>query len=220
MDMRTVRWLASAAIAVVASVAGQALAQVQPIPGEVVALEGDELRIRSKSGDVTRVKLAPSARVMGRAPATWADVKAGAYLGATAAPDKDGTLVATEVHIFPESMRGTGEGHRPMDAPGKTMTNATVSNVATASAAKSTMTNATVAGVQGAANSRRMTVTYKGGEKTIVVPPDAPVVLVEPGDRALLAPGTHVIVYASRQPDGSWTSERVSAGKKGIVPPI
>ena len=113
-------------------------------------------------------------------------------------------LYASEVHIFPESMRGTGEGHRPMDTgPGNTMTNATVSSVGAvkagdAAGAGNTMTNATVAQVARGEPERRLTLTYAGGEKVVIVPANTPIVMVEPADRSLLTPGAHVIVYATQ----------------------
>ena len=132
-------------------------------------------------------------------------------------------LYASEVHIFPESMRGTGEGHRPMDTgPGNTMTNATVSSVAAAKADArpgNTMTNATVAQVARGELDRRLTLTYPGGEKVVTVPVNTPIVMVEPADRSMLTPGAHVIVYATRQADGSLSADRITIGKNGFIPP-
>ena len=128
----------------------------------------------------------------------------------------DGTLRAVEVHVFPDSMRGTGEGHRPWDLqPGSTMTNATVAKVdetggeAQSGGTGSTMTNATVAKVDDSGGARKLSLKYKGGEKTVVVPPGTPVVRIEPGDRSKLVPGAHVFAIASRQPDGTLVAERL-----------
>jgi hypothetical protein len=82
------------------------------------------------------------------------------------------------------------------------------------------MTNATVSDVVAVDAARRMTLRYKDGEKVVVVPPDAPIVTFEPGDRAMLVPGAHVILGAARQPDGTLTASRISVGKDGLVPPM
>jgi hypothetical protein len=126
------------------------------------------------------------------------------------------------VHIFPETLRGSSEGHRPMDTvPGSTMTNATVASVTGADArTRGTTTNATVATVAGAEHGRTMRLTYKDGEKTVILPDNVPVVLTEPGDGSMLVPGAHVIVYAARKTDGTLIAERISVGKDGSVPPI
>jgi hypothetical protein len=147
-----------------------------------------------------------------------ADVHDGAFIGTTAVPQPDGTLRAIEVHVFPDSMRGTGEGHRPWDLrPGSTMTNATVSKMATAEGkSSSTMTNATVAKVAG----RKLMLKYQGGEKTVVVPSNATVVKLEPGDRSQLRTGAHLFAIASRQSDGTLRAERITVGKDGVVPPM
>jgi len=100
------------------------------------------------------------------------------------------------------------------------MTNATVSQVGSPAKPRNTMTNATVAGGTGASAARRMTLTYPGGEKVVVVPADVPIVMVEPADRALLVPGAHVIVFASRLPDGSLNADRITVGKNGFTPPM
>ena len=192
------------------------------IRGEVAAVEGNELHVKSATGQERDVKLPERARIGIRAPAKLDEIKPGDFVGTTASPGPGGVLVASEVHIFPESMRGTGEGHRPMaTVPGSTMTNATVAGVSGApSKASSTMTNATVANVGAAAKGRTLKLKYKGGEQTVFVPDNVPVVTVETGSRASLTPGAHVIVYASQAPSGGMTATRVSVGKNGSVPPI
>jgi hypothetical protein len=199
---------------------GLAQAQAQKITGEVVRLDGSALQIKASDGQVQVLALSDKTRLSARSPATWAQIATNTFLGTTAVPQSDGTLLASEVHIFPESMRGTGEGHRPMDTPGNTMTNATVSQVGADAKPRNTMTNATVTGVGTAPTTRRLTLTYPGGEKVVVVPPDTPIVMVEVADRALLSPGAHVIVFASRLPDGSLGADRITVGMNGFTPPM
>lgn len=220
---RIVPCLAALLCAGVASSA--ALAQTtatQVIRGDVAAVEPSVLRVKSPTGQESIVRVPDDVRVSVRAPATLDAIKAGSYVGVTASRQPDGTLLASEVHIFPESMRGTGEGHRPMAAlPGSTMTNATVSRVSPAkSASRSTMTNATVAKVGTAGNGRTLQLTYAGGEQTIAVPDGVPVVTTESGNRASLSAGEHVIVTAQRDADGQLAANRISVGKNGSVPPI
>lgn len=199
--------------------------QAQKISGEVVLLEGSRLEVKSTNGQALTIKLADKARFSARSPADLATITAGSFIGTTAVPQADGTLLASEVRVFPESMRGTGEGHRPMDnEPGNTMTNATVTGIAAAGVSKprDTMTNATVANVAVAQNEngKRLTLTYKGGEKVVFVPDGIPIMMTGPGDRSLLVPGAHVVVYAAKQHDGVLVAERVSVGTKGYVPPL
>jgi len=206
----------------VGGAAGQT--STQRISGDVVVLKGHDLEVKTGAGEIVTVHLADNVRVSARSAADLNAIAPGAFLGTTAVPLADGTLSAVEVHVFPESMRGPGEGHRPMDtaAPGSTMTNATVTNVAPTAkaAARSTMTNATVESVASGAPGRRMTLKYKDGEKIVVVGNSVPVVMVEPGDESMLVPGAHVLVTTSKQLDGRLTSDRVSVGKNGLVPPI
>jgi hypothetical protein len=220
MNKRNIHWLAALGVATLCSAWGSAYAQAQRIGGDVIAIDNGQLQMKSRAGETVAVKLAPTTSVSARSRADLATITPGAFVGTTAIPQPDGTLRATEVHIFPESMRGTGEGHRPYDStPGGTMTNATVSSVARQGAG-STMTNATVSNVGGAAGSRTMKLTYKGGEKTVVIPVDTPIVTVEPGDRSLLVPGAHIVVTATKQADGTLMSDRVTVGKDGLVPPL
>jgi len=209
----------AAAAALGCAVCGVAQAQSQRIAGDVVALEGTALTLRTTAGETSRLTLPSDARITARSRADWSQIRQGSYVGTTAVPQADGTLLAKEVHVFPESQRGAGEGYRPMATPGDTMTNATVSRVA-GGRPRDTMTNATVAASSDAAGAHRLTLTYKGGEKTVVVPDGVPLIASEPGDRSMLVPGAHVVVYAHAATDGAMTVERVSVGKNGFVSPI
>ena len=220
-----IRGLASLlSIAAWLAVGGVAFAQAhtQKIAGDIVKVDGLKLEIKTAGGQAVRVKLADDFRLSARSAADATKLAPGAYVGATAVPQTDGTLLAREVHVFPEPMRGTGEGHRPMDTePGSTMTNATIASVGgRGAAARNTMTNATVAQVSGASDVHTLTLAYKGGEKVVVVPENVPIVMVEPAERSLLVPGAHVIVYAAPEPDGTLTASRLTVGKNGFVPPL
>ena len=216
--------IAALAAAVLFSFIAAAHAQpaTQRIRGDVAAVRGKDLDIRTSTGQTVTVRTTEQLRVSARSAADLDKLAPGVFIGTTAVAQPDGTLKASEVHVFPESMRGTGEGHRPMDAePGSTMTNATVTSVAPAAAApRSTMTNATVAGVAPAGVARRLTLKYKGGEQTVIVGRDVPIVMVEAGDPSMLVPGAHVVVTASRKLDGTLTTDRISVGLNGVVPPI
>ena len=208
------------AMAGVLLVAGAVFAQTTPqkITGDVVALDGATLRL-SSVGQTVDVVLGDKVRISARTPASLSSIEPGSFIGTTAVPQPDGTLLASEVHIFSESMRGTGEGHRPMPSPpGATMTNATVSSVTPQAATRNTMTNATVSAVGATTQGRTLKLTYNGGEKTVVVPSDAVVFGTDVGSRDLLVPGAHVVVYATPQTGGALAAERVSVGKDGYVP--
>ncbi|HET7135704.1 MAG TPA: DUF5666 domain-containing protein [Casimicrobiaceae bacterium] len=210
-------------VAALACMTTHALAQTaRPIHGDVVGIDGRVLHLQAADGQTIDVALADDARVGIRAPRSLDDIKQGAFVGATAKPDASGTLVASEVHIFPEAQRGTGEGHYPMKSnPGNTMTNATVANVSKLPArTQGSVTNATVASVGANGGGRMLHLAYKGGEQDILVPRDTPVVLLEQGSLASLTVGAHVIVYATTGPDGRLVASRVSVGKNGSVPPV
>jgi hypothetical protein len=137
-----------AGIAVIAALAAvPALAQQpQRVRGTIESVTGSTLVIKQGEGPDVTVKLTDNAQVFGVVPATLADLKTGAFIGVGAMPQPDGSQKAIQVMIFAESQRGTGEGFRPWDRPGTTMTNATV--------------DTTVAGVDGEV----VTVKYKDGE--------------------------------------------------------
>jgi hypothetical protein len=132
-----------------------------------------------------------------------ADIKEGTFIGTATVTQPDSTLRSQEVVVFPDKMRGTGEGHYPWDlGPKSTMTNATVSNA--------------VKGVEG----QTVTVTYKGGEKKIDIPANVPVVALVPSTKEEIKPGAIVFVPTQRQPDGSLKGGAVLFGKDGVVPPM
>ena len=199
---------------------GAVFAQPAPIVrGDVASIEGNVLRVTSPSGEKTTVRLADDFRVSLRVPATLDDIKPQTYVGATSTPGPNGTLIASEVHIFPEARRGAGEGHHPMSTmPGSTMTNATVQRIA--GRVPRTKTNGTVSEAGAANSGRTLTLRYKGGEQTVFVSDKTPIVRTEPGNRDLLKPGAHVIVYAKRGTNGDLVAERVSVGANGSVPPV
>jgi hypothetical protein len=174
------------------------------VRGTVEGMDGPIYLVKTRSGDTVKVALADTPLFVAMAKASMADIKPGMFVGTTAMPQADGSLRAVEVHIFPEAMRGTGEGHRPWDLePQSTMTNANV--------------EAAVAGV----SSQTLTMKYKGGEKTVVVTPETVVVTYAPGDKAEVKPGTKIFVAAAeKKPDGTLQTARITYGKDGLAPPM
>ncbi len=222
--MRLVR---SAVVLSVAALAAAASAQTPEthVRGVLSSISGDTLTVKGPDGRPQKLKLQEKTRVSLAEKASLEAIQQGGYVGVTAVEQPGGTLRALEVHVFPESARGAGEGHRPWDLkPGTTMTNAQVSSVQASSekgSAGSSMTNATVSGEKGAAGgAKQLELTYKDGKKTVIVPPHVPVVRLEPADRSALRPGEHVFAAGAKQPDGSILVDRMVAGKNGVRPPM
>jgi len=200
--MRTV--ITVALLIAASTVSSVSLAQTPPsrTRGTIVAVEGDTVELQTRRGDKVAVHLGDKTPIVGVANAKLSDLKPGRFIGTTAAPQPDGTLKAIEIHAFPESMRGTGEGHYGWDL-GET----------------STMTNGSIGTLTGATG-HTMTVTYNGGEKTVVVPDDVPVVDLRPGDRTLLKPGARAFAIGPKASDGSVSALRLYVGENGVVPPM
>ena len=173
------------------------------IRGTVEKLDGQTLKVKSREGQELTIALAPNFTVSAVVKKSLGDIKAGDFVGAASTKGTDGKLHALEVLIFPEAMRGTGEGERAWDLTPDSL-----------------MTNATVAGIAGAAQGQALKVTYKGGESEIIVAPSTPVVTFGPGDASLLKPGAAVFIGAIKKPDGSLTAARVNAEKDGVKPPM
>ena len=174
------------------------------VRGTIERVDGQTLVVKSRDGADLRVVLASDAQIVGLAKASLSDIKQGSFVGVTGMPQPDGSQKAVEVHIFPEAMRGTGEGHRPWDLrPQSTMTNANVEHAVT--------------GVDG----QTLTLKYKDGEKKIIVSPDTPIVTYTPGDKSELKPGVKIFIAAAKkEPDGTLQAPRVNFGKDGLTPPM
>jgi hypothetical protein len=177
--------------------------QTQRLSGTIEKVDGNKLTIKPKAGDAQIVALTDKALIVGVTKASLADIKAGSYIGSGAVPQPDGTQKAVEVHIFAESQRGTGDGHRDgwPGAPNGTMTNGEAGNPVT--------------GVDGLT----LMVKYKGGEKKLLVTPATPIVQYQISDASVLKPGAAIsIVAATKKPDGTFETARINVGLNGVVP--
>ena len=192
------RTLGASAVSVALLAASLAAAQApkpERLAGVIDKVDGHTVMAKSAKGDALKLNLADKVMVVRVEKASLGDVKAGDFIGSGAMPQPDGTQKAVEVHIFPEAMRGTGEGFRPWTQPGSTMTNGTVG-------ATVTVVSAPV-----------ITVKYKGGEQKIVVPPGTPIVKYAIGEIGDLKPGAKFAVLAAlKQPDGSFNVSRINVG--------
>jgi hypothetical protein len=190
-----------------AALSALALAQTPPPParvrGTVEKLDNLVMTVKSRDGGTVSVKLAENYTVVGVSKAKAADIGAGKFIGTATLGERNGGLVALEVHIFPEAMRGVGEGHYAWDLK-----------------PESKMTNGNVAEVKSVGKDHMLTVQYKGGEQKVLVPSNARVVMFGPADRKELKKGAHIFCVAQRAPDGSLSAARVNVGLKGITPPM
>ncbi len=194
--------LFAAALVLTSSIV-QAQAPATRVRGTVEKLEGAALTVKTPSGEDVAVALAPGYSVGGVVKAGVSDIKKGSFVGVGARPQADGTLLAVQVLIFPEAMRGTGEGHRAWGVlPDSTMTNATVAE--------------TVSRVDGA----NLVLTYPGGEQKVTITPDANIIMAAPAEASELSPGAQVAVTATRQAGGGLLASRVTIAKQGAQLPL
>jgi hypothetical protein len=196
-----------AAVAMVSGSTLYAIAQQPPAPsrvrGTIEAVDGDVLAVKSRGGDDFRLHMTSDINVVGITRISLSDIKVGSFIGTTTVPGPDGSQNALEIHVFPEAMRGTGEGSRPYDLrPNSSMTNATVAE--------------SVVGNDG----HTLLVKYRGGEKKVEVSQETPVVTYVPADKSDLKPGAKVIAFMKKLPDGSFETNRVSVGRDGLTPPM
>lgn len=195
------------AVAMVAVSTLYAFAQKAPVPtrvrGTIESVDGDTMQVKSRSGEDVKLHIASDLSVSGITKISLADIKTGSFIGATTVPGPDGGQNAVEVHVFPESMRGTGEGSRPYDLkPNSSMTNATVAE--------------SVVGNDG----HTLLIKYKDGEKKIFVSADTPVVTYVPGEKTDLKAGAKIIAFVKPLADGSLEANRISVGRDGLTPPM
>lgn len=197
--------LAAAALALL--VASPVLAQQPPtssrVRGAIQSVNGDTLIVTARDGTNVMLHMPPTVRFTGVTKMTLADVKVGSYIGVTSVPGPNDTQQATEVHVFPEAMRGAGEGTRPWDTrPNSTMTNGGLEK--------------TVVGNDG----HILTVKYKGGDKQVVVTPQTEVVTFVPAERADIKPGAQIVAVTAKGADGALEATRISVGFNGLTPPM
>jgi hypothetical protein len=186
-----------------------ALAQAPPagtpqrVRGTVEKLDGQNLTVKSRDGQALTIALAPNVVVSYLVKKTAADIKTGDYVASTGIKGTDGKVHAIEVRIFPEALRGAGEGQYPWDLK-----------------PDSIMTNATVGTITKAGQGNVVKVSYKGSESEYTIDPDTPVYGTANGDLTLVKPGAAVFVIAQKQDDGKLTAARMYTEKDGIKPPM
>ncbi len=205
MKPRGVIVIAFAAASVASALSLPAPAQTPPTPlrGKIATVDGHTVAVTTRDGNKVSVKLADPLSVSTVKPVDIATVKSGDYVGIAAEPEGKDTSRAIEVLVFPEAMRGAGEGHYGW--------NLTPS---------STMTNANVSAVVQQRTGRDLDLSYKGQTTRITVPPGTPVVTLAPAQATDLKPGAPVFLMATKQPDGTFSAARITVGTAGVAPPM
>lgn len=197
--------LALAAVLMMSGVGLQAAQAADKIRvrGVVESLSGDTLKVKSREGKDVMIMLKSGWSVNGIVKADVSDIKPGDFVGIASMPTESGVNGALEVLIFPAAMKGTGEGDYGWDLK-----------------PKSSMTNATVASAVTSVNGPTLTLTYKGGEKKISIPPGTPVVTIAPATKADIKAGAGVIINGTTGSDNMVEADRVVVGINGVVPPM
>lgn len=173
------------------------------VRGMIESINGDLLIVKKTDGHNVTMKMAPNASVTGVEKIAMSDIAPGAYIGVTSVADAQGNQKATEVHLFPDALRGAGEGTRPWDtAPNSSMTNGGLDKMVESN------------------DGQTLAVKYRGGEKQVVVTPETVVVKLVPGKRSDLREGAHIIAATARTSDGALETSRVSVGLDGLTPPM
>jgi hypothetical protein len=198
------RTLGLAALLLAAFVSNAGAQDTVRVRGTIDRVDGPVYVVKARDGAELKVTLMDNGIVVAIVKASLADIKPGQFVGSTGMPQPDGSQKAIEVHIFPEAMRGTGEGHYPWDLQ-----------------TDSTMTNANVEESVASVDGQTLTLKYKTGEKKIIVTPQTAVVTYNPADKSDLKPGAKIFIAAAKkQPDGTLQAARINYGKDGIAPPM
>jgi hypothetical protein len=167
--------------------------KVTRIRGAVTAFDGKVLTVKVRDSQVSNVLVTDKTEIVFTQPITISDIKPGDFLGVTSAKGADGTLTAFEIRRFPKPVN---PGHRSFDGRDD-----------------QTMTNATVSAVVQAPKGRELTLTYEGGLQKTVVPEDASITMLVPGERAHFVPGAIVNLTATPGADGQLTAQRIQVSK-------
>jgi hypothetical protein len=203
--MITLRFAATMCAALLTT--GVAAAQTTPVRvrGQIEAISEKTVTVKAREGNTVQINLTEPVTVMALTAIDIAEVKSNSFVGIASLKGTDGKHYALEVLVFPENMRGAGEGHYPWDLKPESM-----------------MTNATVAALAAAPKGRVLTLKYKQSEEPIeiTVPPEAPIVTFAPGPRELLKAGNHIMTTTQKAADGTLSTGRVTVGVNGLVPPM
>ena len=200
------RHIAPVAIAAALGLAAVGSAQADPVHerGTITSLDGSVLKIKDRDGKDVMLNLNDGWKIVGASKASMADIKPGTFIG-TATVGEDTGMKAVEVVVFPEAMKGTGEGHYAWDLQpgGKTM-----------------MTNATVNNEVKGTDGKTVTLTYKGGEKRVDIKDSTPIVQLGAATKGDLVPGAKVFVNPSAMTGAKLEKGAVVVGKDGVTPPM
>jgi hypothetical protein len=203
--MRRISLLLPAMVLVASSAFAQNPPQTTPVRvrGAIEKLDGNILTVKSRDGQTVSLTLADNFGVSALAKKTIADVKSNDYIASTGVKGADGKLHCVELRIFPETLRGTAEGQFPWD-----------------SMPDSTMTNATVTGIATEKDGQTIKVNFKGKDSEFVGGSECEVFAYIAGDASLLKPGAAIFTVAQKKEDGTLTAARVTAEKDGVKPPM
>lgn len=215
-----------------ASAAANSAPAITRVRGTLQTVGANALTVQSYDGKSVNVPIDAKTNVAWVVSSSLSTLKDGDFVG-TATTGPDDALRAVELVIFPEAMRGTGEGHYPWDVPGvvaaagggangsSAMTNGTVDEQSSMTNGtvqqQSAMTNGTVTEGAGKAGETKLTISYKGGKAQVLVPAGTPIVRFEPTTQASLAKGQKL--FAIITPDAP-TAKSVAIGKDGLTPPM
>lgn len=191
-------------------------APARHVRGTISAVAPNEITVKTASGLVT-VPIDGKTKIVGLVPTTAAEITSGTFIGAANVAGATSTATrALEVVVFPQSMAGVGEGDYPWDYPSAKRQQSSMTNGTVASRHAAMMTNATVTGVNNG-TSKTVILQYKGGSKSLRIPPGTPIVRVVPGSKSLLAVDAHVFVSPGV---GHGAAPFVAVGEQGVVPPM
>ena len=196
------RTLAASSFVVISFALPAAAQDTVRVRGTVERIDGPVFVVKARDGSELKLTVSDNPLFVVIVPGKMSDIKTGMYVGSAGMMQEDGMQKALEVHIFPELMRGTGDGHYDWDLlPKSKMTNGSVEQAVT--------------GVDGPV----LSVKYKDGEKKLVVTPQTVVVTYEMGKREEVQPGTKIFVAAAKkQADGTLLTPRITYGRNGEGP--
>ena len=170
--------------------------------GVVERVDTDSITFKERRGETLKIAMPPNLNITEVYPIKMTDIQENSFIGTATLTNSSGRLEALEVLVFPEAMRGTGEGHYSWDLmPGSMMTNANVSQL------------------KSIGSGRELKLDYKGGSQVVFVAENTPIVTFRPGSLALLVPQANAILTVIEK-DGQPQLTRVTVGKDGFKPPM